>query len=329
MLGVSREELVHSTTWQLGKTLADLTNGGHGRAAVLARALRGEAVRNERRIVHHRPTDQNLELLLSATPMKNEAGDVIAALVIARDITELHALQRRVEDVERHLAIGQMAASLAHDFNNILAAIEQAAYISQTTPSSAEERKSVAAIIQNAVRRGAEIIGGVREYLRTGSGAVGKIDMRQIMAEAVELTRPLWTKAGISLTCELQPVSNVRANAADMRRVFTNLIINATEAMNQSGGQIVVSCQEREGHVVGTVSDTGKGIPPEVRSKIFFPYFTTKQKGTGLGLSGAQKIVLSQGGNITFRSEVGKGTTFIVTMPTTSGKGGKKPEKVA
>ena len=331
ILGVSRDELVRSTTRQLGTTLAELADGEQGRPSVLARALRGEAVRNERRIVHHRRTDQNLELLISATPMKNERGEVIAVLVIARDITELHVLQRRVDDVERHLAIGQMAASLAHDFNNILAAIEQAAYILQTTPASAEERKSVAAIIQNAVHRGAEIIAGVREYLRTGSGALGKVDIRQIMTEAVELTRPLWTKAAIGMTCELQPVPTVRANAADMRRVFTNLIINATEAMTQAGGQIVVTCQEREGQVVATVSDTGKGIPAEVRNKIFFPYFTTKQKGTGLGLSGAQKIVLSQGGNITFRTEVGKGTTFIVTMPQSNGKKGetKKTERVA
>jgi PAS domain S-box-containing protein len=331
ILGVTREELVGSPTRQVGHALADLTNGGHGQPAVLTRALRGEAVRHERRIVHHRKTDQNLELPVSATPMKNERGEVIAALVIARDITELHALQRRIDDVERHLAIGQMAASLAHDFNNILAAIEQAAYILQTSPASAEERKSVAAIIQNAVRRGAEIIAGVREYLRTGSGALGKVDMRQIMTEAVELTRPLWTKAGIRMTCDLQPVPDVRANSADMRRVFTNLIINATDAMNQPGGQIMVTCQERDGQVVATVADTGKGISLEVRNKVFFPYFTTKQKGTGLGLSGAQKIVLSQGGNINFRTEVGKGTTFYVTMPKANDKivEENKTEKVA
>jgi two-component system sensor histidine kinase HydH len=220
-----------------------------------------------------------------------------------------------------------MAAALAHDFNNILAAIEQAAYILQTMPASSDERRSVVGIIQNAVRRGAEIIASVREYLRTGSGALGRVDIRQIMIEAVELTRPLWTKAGVRMTCELQPVANVRANAADMRRVFTNLIINATEAMNKEGGQIVVTCQERDGQVVATVGDTGKGIAPEVRKKIFFPYFTTKQKGTGLGLSGAQKILLAQGGDISFRTEMGKGTTFTVMMPKVDGANGEKKRK--
>jgi len=319
-LGMTREELLRSDTRPLTRMLADRNGDGHRYPTVLTRALKGEAVRHERRTVHRKGSNEPVDLLVSATPMRNERSEVIAALFIARDISELHALQRRMGDVERHLAIGQMAASLAHDFNNILAAIEQAAYILQTDAQTIDkERRSAVSIIQNAVHRGAEIIARVREYLRTGSGAMGPVDIRQVMNEAVELTRPLWSKANIRMSCDLQTVPTVRANAGDMRRVFTNLVINATEAMPE-GGEIIVRCEERENQVIATVSDTGKGIPPDIRQKIFFPYFTTKQKGTGLGLSGAQKIVLAQGGNIGFRTEIGKGTTFIVNMPKANGK---------
>jgi PAS domain S-box-containing protein len=323
ILGIAREELVKSDTRKLGHMLGDAQAHGQRYATLLARALQGESIRDERRTVQRRDSNETVELLISATPLHNERGDVIAALLIARDTTELHVLQRRIVDVERHLAIGQMAASLAHDFNNILAAIEQAAYILQgeATPNDKEHR-AVVAIIQNAVRRGSEIISRVRDYLRTGSGVLGPVDIRQVVTEAVELTRPLWSKAGITTTCRLQLVPTVLANAADMRRVFTNLLINATEAM-QGGGELVVTCQEHEGQIVATVSDTGKGIAPEIRKKIFYPYFTTKLKGTGLGLSGAQKIVLAQGGNISFRSEVNKGTTFIVTLRV-NGKNGER-----
>ena len=315
MLHVSREDLLRTNSRQITRALADVTDGNHRSGPLLARALKGEAVRHERRLVHSPTSGGNLELLISATPMRNERGDVIAALLIARDVTELHALQRRMGDVERHLAIGQMAAALAHDFNNILAAIGQAAWILQNNNSASEqERRTFLDTIQNTVRKGSEIIGRVREYLRTGSGATGPVDMRQVIQDSIELTRPLVAKCKVRVSTELQNVGMIRANAADLRRVFTNLIINAMEAMPE-GGRIVLTCQERDGEVVATVSDTGTGIAPEVRDKIFFPYFTTKQKGTGLGLSGAQKIVLSQGGNITFRTEVGKGTTFIVTMP--------------
>jgi signal transduction histidine kinase len=164
------------------------------------------------------------------------------------------------------------------------------------------------------VRRGAEIIARVREYLRTGSGALSKVDMRQVMQEAVELTKPLWQKANVSLVSQLQAVPKARANQADLRRVFTNLIINAIEAMPR-GGQITLSCELRGDQVIASITDTGVGIPPEQQKRIFFPYFTTKERGTGLGLSGAQKILLAQGGNISFHSQVGQGTTFTVSLP--------------
>src|SRR6185437_11504047 len=122
------------------------------------------------------------------------------------------------------------------------------------------------------------------------------------------------------LITQLQPVKAIQANPADLRRVFTNLIINAIEAMPK-GGELTITTLEKSGRVVASVSDTGTGIPLNHQPKIFFPYFTTKTRGTGLGLSGAQKIVLARGGNITFHSEPGKGTTFTVELPIVSSKG--------
>ena len=134
------------------------------------------------------------------------------------------------------------------------------------------------------------------------------------MGEAIELTNPLSARAGVRVRSELKEVPRARANAADLRRVFTNIIINAIEAM-PNGGEMSVSCYRDGNQIIATVSDTGMGIAPENRGKVFYPYFTTKQEGTGLGLSGAQKILLAQGGNIHFRTEIGKGTTFVITLP--------------
>ena len=283
---------------------------------VVSRALQGQVVRNQRRLVRSPQSGVVQELLVSANPVRNEAGETIAALVIARDVTELRQLQQRVGDIERHRAIGQMAAALAHDFNNILGTISQAAALLEINAErSPAERKPLLDMIQNTVRRGAEIVARVREYQRTGSGALGPVNICRVIQEAVELTRPLWQKSDIRLTMRLHPVSLVRTNDADLRRVFTNLIINAVEATPR-GGELTIACEERESQVFATVSDTGEGIPPENLKKIFFPYFTTKPGGTGLGLSGAQKILLSHGGNITVASEPGKGATFTVILPT-------------
>jgi signal transduction histidine kinase len=180
-------------------------------------------------------------------------------------------------------------------------------------------RKPLLDMIQNAVHRGAEMVQRIREYLRTGQGAVRPLNLCTTIEESVELTRPLWQRARIEVIKRLHPVPNIKADAADLRRVFTNLIINAMEAM-PNGGRITIDCEQRERNVVATIADVGVGIPPEAQKKVFFAYFTTKPGGTGLGLSGAQKILLSYGGNISFHSEVGKGTTFTVTLPVSNGK---------
>jgi PAS domain S-box-containing protein len=324
LVGASQERLRGMRVEDVGKALLPEGSDGAVQEPVLSRALRGEVVRHQRRVVRNLQTGDNVELLVSANPIRNERGEVIGALLIARDVTELTELQRHMGDVDRHQAIGQMAAALAHDFNNVLNAIGQSAYLlelNQDKPAS--DRRPWLDMIQNSVRRGAEIISRVREYLRTGSGALEPVDVCAIIEEALELTRPLWEKAKVKVVTKLKPVPTVQANAADLRRVFTNLIINAIEAM-PSGGRIVLTCEERDGRVVAMVADTGAGIPPEQQKKIFFPYFTTKPRGTGLGLSSAQKILLAQGGNIGFHSEPGKGTTFTINLPVLQQNGGDR-----
>lgn len=317
LVGRTREELLGVAAGETGLLVEGEDEETH--EPIVQRVLSGQMVRHDRRALRDSKTGVVNELLVSANPILDEQGRPIAALLIARDVTELTQLQRRIADIERHRAIGEMAAALAHDFNNILDTIAQAAAVMESSMDSpAGERKPLLDMIHNAVRRGAEMVQRIREYLRTGEGASRPIDVSTIAAEAVELARPLWQKANVRVTTSLAAVPNVCANAADLRRVFTNLIINAIEAMPQ-GGELTITCGPRENQVVTTVSDNGIGIPPTDQSRVFFAYFTTKPRGTGLGLSGAQKILLSYGGNISFHSEPGKGTTFTIVLPAASG----------
>jgi signal transduction histidine kinase len=216
-----------------------------------------------------------------------------------------------------------MASGIAHDFNNVLNTITQATALLQTRPEPSEEQRFYLNMIDNSARRGAEIIKRVREYIRGGSGETALVDVRALMQDALELTRPLWRGvSNLSVITQFQPVSPVRANAADLRRVFTNLIVNAMQAMPE-GGQLTLRCEEHGGKVYASVQDTGSGIPSEQQKKIFLPYFTTKPTGTGLGLSTAQKMLLAQGGNISFQSEPGKGSTFTVELPAAHQEVGK------
>lgn len=283
----------------------------------VARALRGETVTNENR-TYIRPQDGTaLYAVISASPMRvGRHHRVIGAVLVIHDITELTTLQRRMADTERHLAIGQMASGLAHDFNNVLNTITQATALLELNPNQAlDDRKKFLQMIDRAARTGAEIIKRVREYVKGGAGQPAAVDVSHIVREALDLAEPMWrTHKGISVESHLDPVPPSWANAGDLRRVFANLIINAIQAM-PNGGRLKVESQERDGTVFVRISDTGEGISPEVQKKIFLPYFTTKTAGTGLGLSTAQKILLASGGGINFTSEPGLGTTFTVQLP--------------
>ncbi|HWR52657.1 MAG TPA: ATP-binding protein, partial [Bryobacteraceae bacterium] len=178
-----------------------------------------------------------------------------------------------------------------------------------------EERSMILRMVRNAVKRGTDIVAGVRQYLASGTTGSDLVDMNQVLEEAVELTRPLWQAArNISIVRQFHPVSRVQVSTNDLRRAFTNLIINALEAM-PGGGTLTVGCEQRDHSVVAFVADTGEGIPPERQKKIFLPYYTTKQSGTGLGLSTAQRTMAAQRGRVSFESKVGKGTKFVVELP--------------
>lgn len=282
----------------------------------VVRALRGEVVQDESRNYLSPRDGSTIHAIISASPMRVSGGRLIGALLVIRDVTDITNLQQRVADTERHLAIGQMASGLAHDFNNVLNTITQATALLQLSPEQTpEERRRYLVMIDRAARTGAEIIKRVREYVRGGSGSPAAVDVSKIMREAVDLAEPMWrTSRNITVQQNLLATTPVWANASDLRRVFVNLIINAIQAM-PDGGDLIVETQEHEGKIVARVSDSGAGIPPDVQKKIFLPYFTTKATGTGLGLSTAQKILLAQGGNISFTSAPGVGTTFTAELP--------------
>jgi two-component system, cell cycle sensor histidine kinase and response regulator CckA len=293
ILGGTREQFRDRDLSEAGSKLMNEDSGGNVlrfRRNLLNRALGGEQVHEERRVIRDLKTGRDIQLVISANPICDPSGKPVGALVIARDITELIQLQSRFSDMERHLAIGQVAASIAHDFNNTLETISHAVVLLQASPEPVvEERHTLLRLIQSAVEHGTEIIARIRDYLRH-------------RRNRVQLAR------------ELKQVPMVRANAADLRRVFTNLIINALQAMPE-GGKLTVGSESDGERVHVWIKDTGAGVAKEDQRKLFLPYFTTKHGGTGLGLSGAQKIMLALGGDIRFQSEAGKGTQFDLYLP--------------
>jgi len=319
ILGGTREQFCNRDLSEAGSKLMNEGSGGNVlrfRRNLLERALKGEQVREERRVIRDPKTGKDIELMISANPICDPSGTTVGALVVARDVTELIQLQSRFSDMERHLAIGQVAAGIAHDFNNTLETISHAVVLLQSSPEPViEERHTLLRLIQSAVEHGTEIIARIRDYARSGTGELSPVNVRELLEDALEWTDHMRHRRNrVQLVRELNDVPRVRANAADLRRVFTNLIINALQAM-PDGGQLIVGTKSDGQRVHMWIRDSGEGIAEEDRRKVFLPYFTTKHGGTGLGLSGAQKIVLALGGDIRFQSNAGQGTQFDIYLP--------------
>jgi PAS domain S-box-containing protein len=311
LIGQARKELLgHNAAPLLQERLESAENI----EMLLQRAVRGDVIRIGQMIFHCLSGDA-MRVTMSASPVCNQAGHVGGVLLIVQDVTELAALQTHSDSNERHVAVGQMTAGLVHDFNNVLNTITEAVAVLQNDRQRSDRDRTVLSIIGNAVHYGAETIRNTREYLLGSRKKPSLVNVRALLEEVLELTHPvLKTHTNVTVVRRTQDCGQVKASADELRRAFTNLVLNALDAMPQ-GGTLTISCSQANRRVVISLRDTGIGIPQEEQKKIFSPYYTTKAKGTGLGLSGARRAIQAQGGEIRFESAPAAGTIFYITLP--------------
>jgi signal transduction histidine kinase len=208
---------------------------------------------------------------------------------------------------------------MAHDFNNLLQAILGHAQLIMSDPTPDRLGKGLATIEQ-AVRDGVETVARIKRYARREQDSRPEpVDLREVIGQVLEIARPRWAHGGrtgarIRVEQDLAPVPPVRARGAELREVLMNLVLNAVDAMPE-GGTLRVTTRAEGDRAVVAVSDTGIGIPDDLRRRIFEPFFTTKESGTGLGLSIVSGIISSYGGSIEVHSMTGEGATFTIRLP--------------
>jgi signal transduction histidine kinase/CheY-like chemotaxis protein len=242
---------------------------------------------------------------------------------------ELHRTQEQLMRSERLRVAGELASGIAHEFNNVLAAILGRVQLLRLRARNGalppQDLEDAFGVMELAARDGAETVRRLRQF---GKGEVGDIteavDLDAVIREATEFTRPRWRNAAegdgihIEVRLESRPGAWVRGNAAQLREVFTNLILNAVDAMPR-GGVLTLGSREREGSATAVVEDSGVGMTPETLQRVFEPFFTTKGvQGTGLGLSMVYGIVQRHGGKLSVRSEPGRGTRIELSFPRTA-----------
>ncbi|HXO86376.1 MAG TPA: PAS domain S-box protein [Gemmatimonadales bacterium] len=265
------------------------------------------------------------------TVLRDVEGQPIGTLSIGEDITERTQLELQLRQAQKMEAIGRLAGGVAHDFNNVLTAVfGYVDLLREEMPPGSSALQDLAEV-RKAAERAADL---TRQLLAFSRQQVLEPVVLPLNDHIEEFEKMLRRVIGEDVELRLalsKDIGNVRADPGQLQQVIMNLAVNARDAMPQGGkllletANVDLSEQYAELHqpvipgryVMLAVSDTGTGMPPDVKARIFEPFFTTKEKGkgTGLGLSTVYGIVKQSGGYVWVYTELGRGTTFKVYLP--------------
>ena len=226
--------------------------------------------------------------------------------------------KRRLKEAERMATIGQVAGMVGHDIRNPLQAIISDLYLLKSDLSSqprcdlTESMKESFQSVEENLMYISKIVADLQDYARPLSPEYQDVNLSKLIISVFEVVH---VPNNITLSIDVQNIPTIKTDLTFVRRALTNLVNNAIQAM-PNGGNLQILGLEKEGRLYLTVSDTGFGIPEEVKPKMFTPLMTTKSKGQGLGLAVVKRLIEALHGTITFESEVGKGTKFTIEMPT-------------
>ena len=273
------------------------------------------AIRTLRSLGHHNPAQ--------------EIGEYIG---ITMDITDrrraekerdrLRLLEADLAHINRVNMMGELAAALAHEIKQPIAASITSAnallrWLSHDPPDL-ERARAAAARIEQDGNRAADVIKSLQSFYRTGTPAERHIlDVKEIIGEMTVLLRVEADRHSITIHPELEAdTPKILANQVQLQQVFMNLMLNAIEAMKDTGGVLTIrSRMNPEGRLIVSISDTGVGLSAESTEQIFDPFHSTKPQGTGMGLTITRSIVESYGGRVWATVNQGAGATFHFTLP--------------
>jgi len=255
---------------------------------------------------------------------------------ILRDVTEEEKIQDQLQQAQKREAIGTLAGGIAHDFNNILSAIIGYTELAKHEFPDRSEGDAHLGHVLEASQRAKDLVAQILAFSRQGEQEEKPFRVDLILKEALQMIRSsLPSSIEISQSIE-KAMPAITGNPTQIYQVVMNLCTNAAQAIEDEHGEIEVSLElvhvtggdalptvglEPGDYLLLKIRDTGRGIPPEVRERVFDPYFTTKNagEGTGLGLAVVYGIVKKHGGEISVESEVGQGTTFSIHLPVAEG----------
>lgn len=254
----------------------------------------------------------------SFSAMRDDAGQIVGLVAVGRDLTELRRLETQLMQSARIASLGVMAGGIAHELRNPLGIISANAQLLQQRFEDPALADQCLDKIYQATKRASLIIENLLKFARQGGERFTVVDVEAVLQETIALLANQVVLENVALVRDLRagPVT-VYGNAEMLQQVFTNLILNACNAMPKGGELTIVSRCIAEGLLEISFRDTGCGIAEENLPKIFDPFYTTMPvgQGTGLGLSISFSIIQHHHGTIEVSSEMGQGTTVSIRLP--------------
>ena len=277
-------------------------------------------IRNAYKLFTTNSKGKALIINVAVAPLRSVSHDQTGAIIVLENVTSRIKLEETLQQSEKLSSIGLLAAGVAHEVNTPLTGVSSytqmlLGMIPETDPKHVLLQK-----VQKQTDRASNIVGNLLNFSRTGNATeFTDIDVNKLLDDTLQLLEPQMRKSQVAITKNYaETAPKIYGNASKLQQVFTNLIINARDAMAFGGGTITLTTSfDDDDQIVVEVTDTGSGIEPENLNKIYDPFFTTKGvgSGTGLGLAVSYGIVQEHAGTIETISEVGEGTTFRLVFP--------------
>jgi signal transduction histidine kinase len=295
--------------------------------ALLQRVATGESVDRVEIFLRHPAFPDGRFYSIGARPLRDAGGVPLGAVAVFHDSSSERAAQEQVMISDRLASLGMLAAGVAHEINNPLAAVLANLSLAQTALASAgRDQQSLTTLLDDAAhaaQRVRDIVRDLRVFARHDERASEAVDVNQVMDSSIRMAfHQIRERA--QLSTDYAPEAVVAGNESRLGQVFLNLLVNAAQAISDGDpAQNSIRVRTRiaaPGRIAVEVSDSGSGMSPEVRDQLFKPFFTTKSAGlgTGLGLAICQRIVHELDGRIEVESAPGRGSTFRVLLPQAS-----------
>jgi PAS domain S-box len=323
ILGFNADEVI-------GKGVSDvfpLDGSNAALSRIILDTLENQQTSSSREIMIFSRTGKKIPIGITTSLLRDKKNTFLGIVVTFKDLEHIKHLEEQMRRADRLAAVGSLAAGIAHEIRNPLGSIRGLVQLLQEDFKPEDQRAAYAQVIVKEVDRLNKVVEELLSFSRPEVSELEAAFEPVNINEVIDQTLLLASHNAATIHVEIKKqfadtLPFISADGKKLQQAFFNIIINAFSAMEGGGSLTITTAHRREQRLVQVVfTDTGYGIPPETVNKIFDPFFTSKKGGTGLGLTITHQIIASHQGKIDVKSELGEGTSFIISFPVKPAKG--------